>query len=296
MDLQKMLGEKMAFVEKALDQYLPALDSYPAVIHEAMHYSVKAGGKRLRPILALAAAEAVGGDYRKVLPIACALEIIHTYSLIHDDLPCMDNDDWRRGKLTSHKVFGEGMAVLAGDALLNYAVELMLREGVKAGNDAALLIQVIGEIMEASGINGMIGGQVVDLQMEGQKVDEATLRYIHTHKTGALLRASVRSGALLGVADPKALAALTVYAEKIGLAFQIVDDLLDLTGDEAKLGKPVGSDTRNGKATYPALYGIAASREKACTAVKQAVVALQPFGQTAAFLQALAEYIVAREC
>jgi len=296
MEIQKEMAARVEMIEAALKQYLPLEQDYPPVIHAAMHYSVMAGGKRLRPMLTLAATEVVGGEPSRALPVACGIEMIHTYSLIHDDLPCMDNDDWRRGKPTSHKVFGEGMAVLAGDALLTYAVELMLREGMAVGNDPVRLVQVVTEIMDAVGTKGMIGGQVVDLECEGQQIDLATLQYIHRHKTGALLRAAVRSGAILGGATPNVLTALTVYAEEVGLAFQIVDDLLDLTGEEAKLGKPVGSDLRNGKATFPAFYGVAESRKLASAAIQRAIAALEIFGVEAAFLRSLALYVTAREC
>ncbi|HHZ17276.1 MAG TPA: polyprenyl synthetase family protein [Clostridia bacterium] len=284
MDLKQYLQEKAALVNQELERLLPS-DLYPPVIHEAMRYSIFAGGKRLRPILCLAAAEAVGRgeEGNTLLPVACALEMAHTYSLIHDDLPAMDNDDYRRGKLTNHMVFGEGLAILAGDALLTYAFEVLLRFARKCP-DQTRALQVLEEIAVALGTQGMIGGQVVDLESEGKSGlfnREELLSYIHTHKTGALFRAAIRAGAILAGANDAEVAALTEYAEQFGLAFQITDDLLDITGDEKCLGKPVGSDVKNQKITYPALYGLEESRSLAKKTIEAAVWALTNLpGQT----------------
>ncbi|MCR4442238.1 MAG: polyprenyl synthetase family protein [Peptococcaceae bacterium] len=296
MDLKKYLLKKAGQVDKALSALLPENSVYPEIIHEAMRYSLFAGGKRLRPILCLASAEALGKESGPLLPVACALEMVHTYSLIHDDLPAMDDDDYRRGKLTSHKVFGEGIAILAGDALLTRAFELLAEFGCQAENSLKpVVLQVTREVARAAGSLGMIGGQVVDLLSEGKPIEGDTLTYIHTHKTGALFLASVRAGALLCGASEKELDALTAYAENFGLAFQITDDLLDITGDEAKLGKPVGSDVRNEKVTYPSLYGLEKSRVLAEEAVKKAVSAVGSLPGSTGPLEQLAQYLLERE-
>lgn len=293
MDFLSVLNERGQRVERALDSYLPRATDYPAVIHEAMRYSVFAGGKRLRPALVLAGAEAAGGDPETVLPAACALELLHTYSLIHDDLPAMDNDDFRRGKPTNHKVFGEPIAILAGDALLTLTFELLARNMETAPVQA--VSRVVQEVARAAGTFGLIGGQVVDTVSEGQSIDGATLEYIHRNKTGALYRVAVRSGAILAGAGTRELQALTDYAEQLGLAFQIKDDILDIEGDTAKLGKPVGSDEKNHKATYPALYGLAAAKDKAAAAAQEALQALEIFGPEVAFLREMVHFIVNRD-
>lgn len=249
MSYQDQLKSYALAVDKALNEYLPAAEVYPSTIHEAMRYSVFAGGKRLRPILTIAAAEAVGGSMEQVMPVACALELIHTYSLVHDDLPAMDNDDFRRGRPTNHKVYGEAMAILVGDALLTQAFEVIAGTAVKVSPDK--VNQVTLEIARAAGSLGLIGGQVVDTLSEDQVIDGQVLEYIHRHKTGALFRVAVRAGAILSGASAEELAALTTYAEQMGLAFQIKDDLLDIEGDEAKIGKPVGSDVKNKKPPIP---------------------------------------------
>lgn len=294
--LQEYLQEKAVIVNQELEKLLPSEDVYPTKIHQAMRYSVFAGGKRLRPILCLAAAEAVGKEATPLLPAACALEMLHTYSLIHDDLPAMDNDDYRRGKLTNHKVFGEGIAVLAGDALLTYGFEVLLRFARQfPAKERAL--QVLEEIAAAIGTQGMVGGQVVDLEAEGQKNDaqpEETLRYIHTHKTGALFRTSIRAGAILAGAEESELADLTLYAEKFGLAFQITDDLLDITGDQEVLGKPIGSDVKNQKITYPALYGLEKARLLAKDTIDEAVQALTKLSGRTEPLRLLVRYLEKR--
>ncbi|MBF7082087.1 polyprenyl synthetase family protein [Desulfallas sp. Bu1-1] len=295
MDFKAELAKRAQKIDQAMDKYLPPADSYPPVIHEAMRYSVFAGGKRLRPALVLAGAEAVGGDVEAVMPAACAIELLHTYSLIHDDLPAMDNDDLRRGKPTSHKVFGEAMAILAGDALLTASFSLLARLPGSGLVKPDLAVKVIEEIAEAAGTMGLIGGQVVDLLSTEKEIDEHTLEYIHTRKTGALYRASVRAGAILSGATAEQIDLLTIYAENLGLAFQIIDDILDIEGDERKLGKPVGSDIRNQKATYPALYGVEKAREKARRAGDRALKALAPLGGEAEFLRELVRFIVTRE-
>lgn len=296
MNLGKYLTEKAVLIDEALVRLLPDKAVYPELIHDSMSYSLFAGGKRLRPIMCLASAEALGKDSSTILPVACALEMIHTYSLIHDDLPAMDNDDYRRGKLTNHKVYGEGIAVLAGDALLTHAFEVLASYGLSAADKERFAVMcIMSEISKASGTMGMIGGQVVDLQSEGKEIDVKTLEYIHTHKTGALFRASVRAGALLAGASEEHLTALTSYAENFGLAFQITDDLLDIIGDEKKIGKPVGSDIRNKKVTYPSIYGLEESRRMAENNIELAVNALNGLpGQTEP-LRMLVEYLLKRE-
>ncbi|MCJ7497806.1 MAG: polyprenyl synthetase family protein [candidate division Zixibacteria bacterium] len=284
-DFKEYLQKKRAIIERALDGFLPDEKVEPKSLHKAMRYSVFAGGKRLRPILAIASFEAVGGKGKKILPVACALEMIHTYSLIHDDLPCMDNDDLRRGKPTLHKVYGEGMAVLGGDALHALAFELLL----KAGNP-----QVVLEVTKAIGTEGMIGGQVKDLEAEGKKVSLKQVEYIHTHKTGKLLRASIRAGAILGGADKKTLLALTYYAERFGLAFQIVDDILDVVGKEEEIGKKRGSDKANSKATYPEVAGLEKSKSLSRDLLKQAKGKLDILKEKNWIFEKLADYIYER--
>lgn len=285
--------EKALIVEEALAAFVPsAAEAYPPRIYEAMRYSLLGGGKRLRPILLMAAAEAVGKKGSDFLPAACGLEMIHTYSLLHDDLPAMDNDDYRRGKLTNHKVFGEGMAILAGDALLTAAFEVMLRQ---EGVSPATLLTVVQEISQAAGPSGMIGGQVVDLESEGKQIDLQTIEYMHQAKTGALFKAALRAGAQLAGATPAQVAALTVYAEQFGLAFQITDDILDVIGTQEKIGKPIGSDERNHKATYVTLYSLETAKEMAAATVQRAVDALQDFGPEADVLRALVQYLLTRD-
>jgi geranylgeranyl diphosphate synthase type II len=293
MDIKTYMKEARVVTDARLKELLPAETAYPEVIHQAMAYSVFAGGKRFRPMLALAACETVSGQWKPALDAACAMECIHTYSLIHDDLPGMDNDDYRRGKLTNHKVFGEGMAILAGDALLTYAFEIL--SGMANEKNAYQVLQIIQEVSRASGTAGMIGGQVVDIISEQTEPTEELLHYIHNNKTGALIVASVRMGAILGGADETQLKALTEYAHQLGLAFQITDDILDVVGDESKIGKPVGSDEKNEKATFPSLFGLDQSRVMAKAAVDAAVAALEPFGDKADMLVQLAEYLLSRE-
>ncbi|MDD4169027.1 MAG: polyprenyl synthetase family protein [Desulfotomaculaceae bacterium] len=291
MDFEEVLMKRALVVDEALELYLPPADAYPPLIHQAMRYSVKSGGKRIRPVLVLAVAEVVGGQAEDVLPAACALEMIHCYSLIHDDLPAMDNDDYRRGKPTSHKVYGEAIAVLAGDALLTLAFSLLAALG---NASPANVVKVISEIASAAGTFGMIGGQVVDTFSAGESITASTLEYIHKHKTGALYRAAVRTGAILAGAEERKLAELTRYAKHLGLAFQIKDDILDVEGDEAVLGKPVGSDFKNKKVTYTSVFGIEQARGKAQQATAEALAALESFGGEADFLRQLVWFVINR--
>lgn len=292
--LKREINDKVRLIDQALDRYLPGEQVKPGTIHEAMRYSVFAGGKRLRPVLFLASAEAVGGNSGSILPAACALELIHTYSLIHDDLPAMDNDDFRRGKPTSHKVYGEAIAVLTGDALLTLAFDLIAGCG-QAGVSPNVVVRTIKEISGAAGTLGMIGGQVVDIQSENRSIDKDVLDYIHSHKTGALFRASVRAGALMGGGSDRQIDLLTEYAENLGLAFQITDDILDVEGNTEKLGKTVGSDIRKKKCTYPALYGLQESKELARNCVDRAILTLKNFGAKADILRYIARYVLNRE-
>ena len=302
--LTAYLKEKKGIIDEALDRYLPGEENYPPVIFKAIRYSLFAGGKRIRPILCLASAEAVGGgseeSLQSILPVACALEFIHTYSLIHDDLPAMDNDDYRRGKPTNHKVFGEDIAILAGDALLTAAFHLMSRWDLMGDVLPENLLAVIHDITEAAGYSGMVGGQVVDLQSEGKEGDLETLRYIHSRKTGAMITASVRAGALLfdrrdACPTKNELHALSEYGRHIGLAFQIADDILNVEGDRELLGKGTGSDASRGKITFPALMGIPASRKEARRLVEQALTAIADFDHRACPLREIARYVISRK-
>lgn len=294
MDLKSYLEHRVSRVDKALDAALPAEGTLPASLHKAMRYSIFAGGKRIRPILMIAACEAVGGDSERVMPAACAMEMIHTYSLIHDDLPAMDDDDFRRGRPTNHKVFGEATAILAGDALLTEAFILLSNPEANSGIAPEINRRVIHAIARCAGSLGMVGGQVVDMESEGNAIDFPTLEYIHTHKTGALILASIQAGALVGGADDAAFAALTRYGEAAGLAFQVADDILDVVGDQAQLGKDVGSDQARGKATYVALLGLEEARRRARDLRDLALSALEPLGERAEPLRSIANYIVDR--
>jgi geranylgeranyl diphosphate synthase type II len=288
------LEARKKIIDETLDRYLPSEDNYPSVIFKAVRYSVFAGGKRIRPILCLASAETAGGNIESILPVACALELIHTYSLIHDDLPAMDDDDYRRGRLTSHKVFGEDIAILAGDALLTEAFRLMSDASLLEKIPPEKLLFVIRDIAEAAGYFGMVGGQVADVQSEGKDVDSVVLNYIHTRKTGAMIIAAVKAGAILSNAGEVELNALISYGRHIGLAFQIVDDILNVEGDQVSLGKGTGSDAKRGKVTYPALMGIEASRKRAGELVESALSALKNFDQRAEPLRMIAGYIMER--
>lgn len=291
-DIKSYLARVGQEVDASLLRTLPSKSSFPVRLHESMHYSLFAGGKRIRPLLCLAAAEASGGDRRDVMPVACALEMIHTFSLIHDDLPAMDDDHFRRGVPTNHRVFGEGVAILAGDALLAEAFLVLCRcaeDPLKRGRS----VEIICDIAEATGAKGMVGGQVCDLESEGQKLDLDSLRQLHRLKTGRLLAVSVTSGAkMVGVTDEK-MSAFKKYGETLGLAFQIADDILDIEGGK-ELGKDIGSDVANHKATFPSILGLEASRKEARHLVDEAMLALETFGTEADALRALAQYIVER--
>jgi geranylgeranyl diphosphate synthase type II len=293
-DLDAYLSRRKALVEEALDRFLTPPPDAPERLAAAMRYSLFAGGKRIRPILCMAAAEAVGGAAEEVLPCACALEMIHTYSLIHDDLPAMDNDDYRRGKPTSHVVFGEALAILAGDALLTEAFRLLADPGSIPAAPPARRLEVIGLIARAAGDTGMVGGQVLDVLGEGQVLDLYALTDIHRRKTGALLTVSVVTGALLAGADTGQLAALERYGRQIGLAFQIADDILNVAGDSALMGKRTGSDVSRGKTTFPVLLGLEASRARLADLVSGAVTEAQGLGARAVPLARIAEYIMER--
>jgi geranylgeranyl diphosphate synthase type II len=296
MDLKAYLKEQCKLVDEALDRFLPAETELPHSLHKAMRYSVFAGGKRVRPILMLAACQAVGGNIESALPAACAMEMIHTYSLIHDDLPAMDDDDFRRGNPTNHKVFGEAVAILAGDALLTEAFKLVSDPRFFADVPAAGRLAAIHEIATCAGSYGMVGGQVVDMESEGKAdIDLPTVQYIHTHKTGALIKASVLAGAILGGADERQLDAVRRYGEAAGLAFQIADDILDIEGTTEEIGKDAGSDEARGKATYPAVMGLAAAKEEARAMMDVAMAALEIFGPEADPLREIARYIVMRK-
>ncbi len=296
MDLDAYLKKRVMLVDAALQNWLPKELDWPQSIHKAMHYSLFAGGKRVRPALVLAACEAVGGAIETAMPAACAMEMIHTYSLIHDDLPAMDNDDFRRGRPTNHKIFGEALAILAGDGLLTEAFKLISDRRFAPNLDPAARLAVIHEIATCAGTCGMVGGQVVDMESEGKAAcDLATVQYIHTHKTGALIKASVVSGALLGGADDAELSAMRRYGEAAGLAFQIADDILDIEGTTSQIGKDAGSDQVRGKATYPAVMGLAAAKQEAQFMMDEAMLALEPFGSAAEPLREIVHYIVERK-
>ncbi|WP_304067138.1 polyprenyl synthetase family protein [Megamonas hypermegale] len=290
--MKEYMQRKIELINRELDSIYAENTALNATLAKSMNYSLMAGGKRLRPILVMAAADAVEADGEKFLHLATSIEMIHTYSLIHDDLPAMDNDDYRRGKLTNHKVFGDGIAVLAGDALLTMAFEVIADS---PNVDTEKKLKVIKEMSHAAGAEGMVGGQVIDLESEGKKINMDTLRKMHSAKTGALFCAAIRSGAILGGATDKQLADLTQYARQFGLAFQITDDILDVTGDEASIGKPVGSDEKNHKSTYVTLGSLESARELAQKAVDEAKKALADFGKEADFLRELVDYLISRK-
>jgi len=290
-DLSAYLQERQNLVEAALDSAIPVI--YPEKIYEAMRYSLLAGGKRLRPILCLATCEMAGGTIAMAMPTACALEMVHTMSLIHDDLPAMDNDDYRRGKLTNHKVYGEDVAILAGDGLLAYAFEFV---AVNTQNvPAERVLQAIARLGRVVGAAGLVGGQVVDLESEGQAdVSIETLNFIHNHKTAALLEACVVCGGILAGTSEADLQRLSRYAQNIGLAFQIVDDILDITATQEELGKTAGKDLQAQKATYPSIWGIEESQRQAQKLIQAAVAELNLFGEKARPLIAIAHFITSR--
>lgn len=281
----------MDLINEQLTKMYPENQALNTALAQSMNYSLMAGGKRLRPILIMAAADALGVDGEKFLRVATSIEFIHTYSLIHDDLPAMDNDDYRRGKLTNHKVFGEDLAILAGDALLTMAFEIIATD---RDIDDQTKVKLITELSIASGAEGMVGGQVIDMQSENKAIDMTTLKKMHAAKTGALFCAAIRMGAILAGANDKQLADLTQYARQFGLAFQITDDILDVTGDEATIGKPVGSDEKNHKSTYVTLGSLESAKKLAKEAVDRAKEALNEFDDNADFLRSLVDYLITR--
>jgi geranylgeranyl diphosphate synthase, type II len=292
MNLKAYLATRQKTIDRALDGFLPKESVPPVTIHRAMRYSLFAGGKRLRPILCLAAAEACEGKSAAALPLACAMECIHTYSLVHDDLPSMDNDDFRRGRATCHKVFGDGIAILAGDALLTIAFEIASRANSVRRYS---MTNFLREIASAAGSRKLIAGQVADLEAEGKKVSREELRYIHENKTAAMITTSVRLGAMSANANKKQLRAITKFGRALGLAFQVIDDILDVTQTTEKLGKSAGKDAAAQKATYPAIIGLEASRIEAKRLTASAQRALFGFGKRAEPLREIANYLLARE-
>jgi geranylgeranyl diphosphate synthase type II len=294
MDIKIYLKEKREIIDAFLNKYFSCA-VLPEILGKPMAYSLFAGGKRIRPVLALASYEVCGGTAHDIVPFASALELIHTYSLVHDDLPAMDNDDLRRGKPTNHKVFGEGLAILTGDALLTEAFYLLSSHSHQARSiRSSAVLKVIREVAMAAGVHGMVAGQAEDIQAEGMAQDGENLSFIHAHKTGALITVSVRMGAILANAGKRKLASVTRYGENIGLAFQIIDDVLDIRGDSVELGKPTGSDKRKKKLTYPRLYGIEPSIRKAEDLVQGALDALAAFSREADTLREIARYILRR--
>ncbi|MFN2475841.1 MAG: polyprenyl synthetase family protein [Chthoniobacterales bacterium] len=292
MDLSAYLADRQKKIDRALDRLLPKENAKPATIHRAMRYSLFAGGKRLRPVLCVAAAEACGGEIEAALPAACAAECIHTYSLIHDDLPSMDNDDFRRGRPTCHKAFGEGIAVLAGDSLLTIAFEIIAQA---EPTRRYALRDMLTELAIGAGSRKLIAGQVADLEAEGKTITRAELRYIHQNKTAALLTTCLRLGAMSANATARELSAITDFGQSLGLAFQVIDDILDVTQTSEKLGKSAGKDVAAKKATYPAIIGLEKSRREAQRLTNQAHAALQMFGERAETLRALADHLLNRE-
>jgi geranylgeranyl diphosphate synthase type II len=291
--LHQYLNEIRRQVDEELERLLPGAQEYPPSIHQAMRHSVFAGGKRLRPILCLESGRLFQGEEKSLVHLGCALELIHTYSLIHDDLPALDNDDLRRGKPTCHRVYGEATAILAGDALLTLGFEVLSAPGLLPEGRSPRIIHELAHAIGTRG--GMVGGQVVDLEAAGRQTDAATLQYIHSAKTGAFIRAAVRCGALGAHAPEEDLARLTVYGAKIGLAFQIADDLLDVTGSKEELGKSVGKDGQQQKATYPAIHGLEESQRIASQLVREACAALEPYGDRAQTLHEIAHFLITRK-
>ncbi|HBK52435.1 polyprenyl synthetase family protein [Syntrophomonas wolfei] len=292
---QEEIKQRKEFVDNCLIGCLLPRDSDPPLIHQAMHYAVFNGGKRLRPIMVLEGAKIAVGEAEQAIPAACALEMIHSYSLVHDDLPCMDDDDFRRGQPTCHRVFGEANAVLTGDGLLTAAFELLSRENGTSGIKPDIMLRVIAEIARAAGSRGMIGGQILDLEAEGKIIDYESLRKLHCLKTGQLFRAALRAGAIVGGIGEKGLLALSDYADNFGLAFQISDDILDVQGDAALTGKSMGSDARKEKNTYPSLLGLEKSRQLLEESIATCLHSLELFGPEAEFLRQLACYTLYRK-
>lgn len=291
MGFKEKLNERIELINNELNKYLAP--KYPEIIYEAMNYSVSAGGKRLRPVLLLSACEAMGGDINDALPFACALEMIHTYSLIHDDLPAMDNDDFRRGKPTCHKKFNEAIAILAGDCLLNYAFEIITTTVLKKFNKKYARAAKI--ISQYSGTQGMLVGQVVDIESEGKKIDDKTLMFIHDNKTGGLIKAALMAGAIIGGATEDEISSFEKIGYNMGMAFQIKDDILDITSTQEVLGKPIFSDEKNNKLTYVSLYGLKTANEDYLTLSNGAVKLINEFGEKADFLREYAEQLINRE-
>ncbi len=294
MEISLYLKQKKELIDKRLDKLLPADNEYPPLIHQAMRYSIFAGGKRIRPILTLAACKAVNGEEALVLDSACAMELIHTYSLIHDDLPTMDNDDFRRGKPTSHKKFGEAIAILAGDALLTMGFQI-LSYTLLQDNNCYKGLKIIYEVAQAIGSKGLIGGQVMDLESEGKQIDLETISYIHKSKTASLITTCIKIGGLFGNAHEDNLAMLIKYGEQIGLAFQIVDDILDIEGSSDKLGKTVGKDNKSSKATFPGVIGLEESKQKSSELIHSAINLIEPLGDSALPLIEIALFILRRQ-
>lgn len=282
-------------VNDFLESYIKENELLEKSVYSAMRYSLLAGGKRLRPVLSLAVCDMLGGELNEILPFACAIEMIHTYSLIHDDLPAMDNDDYRRGKPTNHKMYGEALAILAGDGLLNMAFELMLDSTSNNCNNIENKVRAMSYIAKSSGTRGMIGGQVIDTESENKEVPFETLEYMHRCKTGALIKAPVMSAAIICKASEEDLRSLEAYAGNLGLAFQIKDDILDVEGSTEKLGKKVGSDESNKKTTYVSLYGLEKSKQMLKETTEQAIKSIEKFGTNATFLKELAEFLIVRE-
>jgi len=294
MEFNKKYQFYLDYINEALEVFLQVREMPEKTCYEAMKYSLMAGGKRIRPVLSLAVCDLFGKNFKEIIAYGCAIEMIHTYSLIHDDLPSMDNDDYRRGRLTNHKVYGEALAVLAGDALLNYAFEIMIEDALKNVDIIVSKVKAMQYIVKASGVTGMIGGQVVDLQSEGKKIPLETLTYMHGCKTGAMIKAPVVSSAIICGADDTQISKLSVFAEKIGLAFQIKDDILDVEGDLSTLGKNSGSDASNDKTTYITEYGLEEAKKILDEVTNEAVGALECFGAEAEFLRNIAVYISKR--
>ncbi len=292
MDFFKELEEKIIEVNKSLDKYIEEKEYPQATIYKAMNYSLSAGGKRIRPVIMLSAAELISGNYDGVMPFACALEMIHTYSLIHDDLPCMDNDDLRRGKPTNHKVFGEAIAVLAGDALLNKAFETILKNSQMSPN---MTLAAMNEIAISSGTEGMIGGQVIDIESENKQIDAVTLMTLHINKTGALIMTAAKVGALLGGGTREDLLTLEEFARYLGIAFQIKDDILDVEGSAEVLGKNIGTDAQKQKSTFVSIYGLEQSKRILEDYTQKAIDALSVYGDRSEFLIELAKFLLDRE-
>lgn len=293
--IENYLEDRKTLIEEALKKFMPEPSGLAGDVISAMNYSLFAGGKRIRPILCIAGAEAVGGSADDVLPVACAIEFIHSYSLIHDDLPAMDNDDLRRGKPTNHKVFGEAVALLAGDGLLTLAFNLMAGYGVDKKVEKTALLRVIELISSAAGYKGMVGGQVVDISYEGKNPEPAVVEYIHTHKTGAMIAASVTAGTILAGGNKEEVKSINRYGQQVGLAFQIADDILNIEGDRRAIGKEIGSDKVRGKITYPSVFGITESKNIQKRLIEQAIESLNRFDKRAEPLRELAPYIINRK-